>query len=95
MEPQKIIQSTVNIIHNYLTQEYKPILFGSFARGDGLKNSDIDIGIIGKEKVPWNIMVKIKQKIEDIPTLRSIDIVDLNTVSDKFKNKALAEAVEI
>ncbi len=95
MEPQKIIQTVVNIIHNYLTPEYKPVLFGSFARGDALNTSDIDIGIIGKEKVRWDIMVKIKQEIENIPTLRSIDIVDLNTVSDKFKNKALAEAKKI
>lgn len=91
MEPKAIVQTIVSIIHNHLPSEYKSILFGSFARGDALKTSDIDIGIIGKQKVPWEIMVKIKQEIDDIPTLRSIEIVDLNTVDDVFKNKALAE----
>lgn len=92
MHSQAIIKQAANIIQSHLSKEYIPVLFGSRARGNALKTSDIDIGIIGKNKVPWKIMVDIKQDIENIPTLHSIEIVDLNAVNGKFKKKALREA---
>lgn len=61
------------------------------ARGDTLDSSDIDIAILGKEKVNFEIMSKILREKEVISTLRSIDIVDLNTKSEDFRNKALEE----
>lgn len=81
-----------NIKDNLPMDNYKIMLFGSWAKGNALETSDIDIGILGEKKVPWNIMVKILRKIEEIPTLRSIDIVDLNAVSESFRKSALRHA---
>lgn len=61
-------------------------------KGNALKGSDIDIGILGKEKAPWSSMTKISQEVEKIPTLRSIDVVDLNAIEENFKNKVLEYA---
>ena len=95
MHPQAIIKQVVNIIQSHLPREYAPVLFGSHARGDALETSDIDIGIIGKRIAPWEEMVEIKQEIENIQTLRSVEVVDLNSVSEKFKKKALSEAMPL
>lgn len=92
MEVEFIINEIVKIIRKYLAKnDYKIYLFGSWARKDAGLTSDIDIGILGKEKVDFEIMSKILREKEAISTLRSIDIVDLNTKSEEFKNRALKE----
>ncbi|MBI2459707.1 MAG: nucleotidyltransferase domain-containing protein [Parcubacteria group bacterium] len=88
-----IIKEIIKIIRHYLNKEdYKIYLFGSWARGDALPTSDIDIGIFGKEKIPFDIMSKILSEKEAVQTLRSLDVIDLNTKNQEFKNKALKEA---
>jgi len=92
MEKDKIIKEAVQIVKEDLSSDYKMFLFGSWAKGNALETSDIDIGILGKEKVKWGLMARILEKTERIPTLRSIDIVDLNSVDKSFKNNVLKHA---
>lgn len=92
MEKDKIIKEAVQIVREDLPDDYKIFLFGSWAKGDALETSDIDIGILGKEKVKWSLMARILEKIERIPTLRSIDIVDLNSADRSFKNNVMKHA---
>jgi len=92
MEKDELIKKITDIIKGYLKENYKIFLFGSFAKNKALTTSDIDIGILGETKVPWSTMVKIKEEIDKIPTLRSIDLVDLNAVSENFKNNVLRNA---
>lgn len=92
MEKSDIINKAIKIIRKYLSPDYKILLFGSWAKGDALKTSDIDIGILGKEEVSWDIMVKILEEIYGIPTLRKIDVVDLNTKEKRFKDGVLGYA---
>lgn len=84
MEKEEIIKQAVAIIKKHLSNDCKIYLFGSWAKGNALKTSDIDLGILNNEKTPWKTMTKIKDEIEDINTLRSIDVVDLNSVDEDF-----------
>ena len=92
MEIQEIISEVVGIIRKYLPSEYRIILFGSWAKGDALEASDIDIGVMGPNRVEWSIMSKITEDIEDIRTLRSIDIVDLRVKGEKYRESVMASA---
>lgn len=92
MDTEKIFKEIVKIIRKYLPDDYKILLFGSWAKGNSLKTSDIDIAISGEDKVPHALMVKIKEEIEEIPTLRSIDIVDLHSKEKTFKENVLRYA---
>lgn len=92
MKREAIIDEVTKIIRQHLSEEYKVFIFGSWAKGNAIESSDIDIGILGREKVPWSTMTKILEKKDDIPTLRSIDIVDLNAVEEQFKNHVLEYA---
>lgn len=92
MDSNQIIQEIVKIIRQYIENNYQIMLFGSWARGNAMETSDIDIGILGKEQISSDIMRKIRSDIENIPTLRGIDVVDLNSVEEKFKNKVLKYA---
>lgn len=95
MEKTKIIKEIRKIIKKHLSASYKILIFGSWTKGNAISVSDIDIGILGVKKVPWSKMAKILEEVEKIKTLRSIDIVDLRSVSGRFRKNALAHSKAI
>jgi predicted nucleotidyltransferase len=78
-----------------LGDEYRIVLFGSQTRGDAQETSDIDIGIFGENEVPWSTYLAIRRDVASIRTLRKIDVVDLCSVSDSFREQALADGKDI
>lgn len=67
------------------------ILFGSRARGDFDRRSDIDIGIIPKEKYDQKKLILLKEKLEDMNIPYKVDVVDISKVSEIFRDKVLKE----
>ncbi|MBI2092197.1 MAG: nucleotidyltransferase domain-containing protein [Deltaproteobacteria bacterium] len=63
-------------------------LFGSYAAGEEIKNSDIDIGILCSKKP--GLLAEVEEELNSI-TLRKIDLVDFSSVSKKVKEEALKE----
>lgn len=92
MEKDAVIDELLKAIRLYLGEEHKVFLFGSWARGDAAPTSDLDIGILGLKKVPNDVMGRIKRIVQAIPTLRSIDVVDLRAKSERFRNSVLRYA---
>lgn len=92
MDKKVIINKITECIKKYLSGDYKIFLFGSWAKGGALETSDIDIGIYGKKEVPWDLMVKILGEVEEIPTLRKIDVLDLNAKEKIFRDNVLSYA---
>jgi len=93
MDFENILKEIKNIIRKYLSEnDFQLFLFGSWAKGRAHPTSDIDIAISGRKKIPWDIMVKILREADEIPTLRSIDIVDLNTKGENYKKNILEYA---
>lgn len=92
MDKDAIIDELIKAIRLYLGEEYKILLFGSWARGDAAPTSDLDIGIFGPGKVPYDIMGRIKRIAQAVPTLRTIDIVDLCAKNESFRTAVLQYA---
>ena len=95
MTQETIIDQVVEIIRRKVPEDYSIVLFGSTAMGDASERSDLDIGILGSGEVPWETMLSIRREVETIPTLRSIDVVDLLAVSDSFRRSAMRSAKDI
>jgi len=90
---EEIIKDVVDIIRRRLPgAEYRIVLFGSWARGDAQENSDIDIGVMGPGPVDRMLLLRIKEEIRSIPTLRSVDVVDLNQTDEEFRQEVLSYA---
>ena len=68
--------------------QYEVFLFGSRITGEGDERSDIDIAIEGDDKIPIDILGDIKEEVEKLPTLYTIDVVDLNRTSKHFREVA-------
>lgn len=93
MEVGDIIQATSTVVRRHLAPNaYALVLFGSHAKGDAYPTSDVDIGIVGREPVPFPTMTKILEEKDEIPTLRKIDLVDLQAMSDAFRENVLSYA---
>ena len=83
MQIEEILQEIIQIcVSNSVT---KVILFGSRAKGTALERSDIDIAVCGTKDIE-----KLREKLEDIPTLYTIDVVDM----DECKNELLLEDIK-
>lgn len=92
MTTEEIANEAAKLIRVYLPESYKVYWFGSWISGKARPTSDVDIGILGDLVVPNELMMKIRSVIEAITTLRKIDVVDLNSVSEEFKKNALRDS---
>lgn len=54
-------------------------LFGSFATGTATPTSDIDFVVYGCQDI-----LKLEEDLEEIDTLRKIDIFDYDSIKNKF-----------
>lgn len=68
----EIMKKIVDISYRYKAKEV--ILFGSRAKGTETERSDIDIALTGCESFEL-----CKEEIENIPTLYSIDVINMDT----------------
>ena len=72
--------------------KYKPkkiIFFGSRSRGDYKKNSDIDIAV--DLKLFFRNKRKLRDKIDTLAGLYSVDLIFLDEIENDFKEKLLKE----
>ena len=90
--PKKTLRMAQRRIKRHLPRGYRLVLFGSWANGTATKVSDLDFGITGSKPLPLSVMHQIHEDLETLPTLRKIDIVDLQSVSARFKKNILAYA---
>ena len=83
MSIDEILEQVIHICKYHKTKEV--ILFGSWAKGTANERSDIDIAVRGIKDIE-----KLREDIEEIPTLRSFDIVDV----EHCKNELLLKEIE-
>lgn len=86
---QETLNNISKILRRHLGAEYRIFLFGSRATGNAKNRSDFDVGIQGPKAVPFSVMAKIEEDMEDVRTLAKIDVVDFYETSDAFSRMAL------
>jgi predicted nucleotidyltransferase len=95
MSIDAIIAETAKIVRKYVSDEHRILLFGSQAKGSALPTSDIDIGILGKQRVPHLMMAKMRDEVDNLRTLRSVDVVDLLVLDEEYRRAVLSYGKEI
>jgi predicted nucleotidyltransferase len=68
-------------------------LFGSWARGEACRISDIDVAILPSEPLPPGLLPDIDEALENSVSLYPVDLVDLTTVPEAFRARVLAEGI--
>jgi predicted nucleotidyltransferase len=89
-----ILEKVKSLVIDYLKDEDATIiLFGSRARGDFNKFSDIDIGLIPYGHIDRNKIILLKDSLENMNIPYTVEIIDLSKVSDAFRQQALKEKI--
>ena len=68
-------------------------LCGSRVRGDAARCSDIDIAVWPQAPLPAGTLARVREALEESTIPYHVDVIDLSTVGDDFRQKVLAEAV--
>jgi predicted nucleotidyltransferase len=69
-------------------QNCRVFVFGSQVTGGARKFSDIDVGIKSSREIPWWKVASIEEAFEESNLPYTVDVVDFNLVSEKFKQVA-------
>ena len=77
MPVSELIEKVTDICKNHGVKRLD--LFGSFATGTATPTSDIDFVVYGCKD-----LLKLEADLEEIPTLRKIDIFDYDSIKNKF-----------
>lgn len=77
MTAEEVIQETAKLCRRFHAKEV--ILYGSRAKGTARERSDIDIAVSGAEN--FDLLV---EKVEDLPTLYSVDLVNMDTCRNQL-----------
>ncbi|MEJ5173224.1 MAG: nucleotidyltransferase domain-containing protein [Hydrogenothermaceae bacterium] len=86
---EEYIQDIVEELKNYNPD--RVILFGSRARGTATKSSDIDIAV--DLNLDYREERKLKEKLDEISGLYTVDVVFLPKVKEEFRQQILKEGV--
>ena len=90
----EILAEVAGIIARYLP-DARIFLFGSRAKGCAGETSDFDIAIDVGSKISLGVIARIKDEIDELRTLKSIDIIDLNRINPEFKTIIRKSGVSI
>ena len=81
-----------NILKAYTGKFYA---YGSRVKGTAQKYSDVDIAIKCQEKIPFDKFLTLKAFFEDSTFPYQVDLIDLDSISEKFSNLIKDDLVEI
>lgn len=87
----KLIQAKV---HQHLPSS-RAFIFGSRALDTNRRFSDVDIGIISKQKIKGYLWENLSEELENSSLPYQINLVDFQTVSPEFKKVALKKIINL
>ncbi len=70
-------------------------LFGSFAAGTQRPGSDLDLGFEAATNTPASIIDELRHAVEELPTIRHIDLVDFSRADQDFVRVARTHMREL
>jgi len=89
-QPQKYLETLRRILLNRLgAYETRIFLFGSMARGDFRRTSDIDIAVLPQKKLPPGLLSRLREEIEESTIPYRVELVDLSKAAPRFLNHVI------
>jgi type I restriction enzyme, S subunit len=93
---QKYLDELLAIVQERVdTNVWRPVLFGSRARGTAQRFSDIDLGFVGAKPMPAKVKAALWEALDDSDIPYMVDIVDLQAVSPDLRKLAEKEMVRL
>jgi len=68
-------------------------LFGSWARSEARRHSDIDVAISADGPLPPGLLLEIEEALDSSEVLYPVELVDLTTASSSLRERVAAEGI--
>jgi predicted nucleotidyltransferase len=81
------------VLENLKNYRAKAYLFGSQATGKAHLYSDIDVAILPLQPLPPSLFFNLRDALEESDVIRTVDVVDLREVDEKFYRKVIEEGI--
>ena len=90
----KALEEVRRIVLNALGEgNARVYLFGSWARGEATRLSDIDVAIDSHATLPRGTLARLRERLEDSHVPYHVDVIDLTRAAPEFRHRVLAEGV--
>ena len=94
MAQQKVLEQAKALVLKWTTNEPVCVyLFGSRAKGNYGKYSDIDLAILSSGAMPPGLIGRLKCAFEESNIPYSVDVIDLTEVDEQFRNRVISEGI--
>lgn len=95
VRPRQVAQEAATLARRVLGADIDVIWFGSWPKGTARSHADVDIAIAGSEAFPPERIAELRALIDDLATLHEIDLVDLHTVGETFRNEIVRHGIRL
>lgn len=90
----KALEEVRRIVLDTLSEKHAHVyLFGSWARGEATRLSDIDVAIDPHAPLPRGTLARLRERLEESHVPYHVDVVDLTRMAPEFRHRVLAEGV--
>ena len=98
VEKQQMSSDDVNEVRRIVLNGLKGyrarvFLFGSWAKGDACRTSDIDVAVLPLEPLPGGLLARIREALGNSNVLYPVDLVDLSTANTDFRKRVESEGI--
>jgi predicted nucleotidyltransferase len=92
----KYLPIVQKIIRKFIpAKQYQVFVFGSWAKQQNDQFSDLDIGVLGNERLHAVVKINLESALQESIVPFKVDIVDFFTVSASFKQEALQHSIPL
>lgn len=92
---EEIARLVADLARTHLGDAVEVYWFGSWATGRAVTRSDIDVGVRASRTISHERMALFRAAVGDLPTLYSIDLVDLSRCGDRLRTVALRDGIPL
>ena len=87
---QPLLEEVVRVVCRHVGGKgLRMYLFGSWAQNRATSVSDLDVALDTGKPIGPAVMQKIADALDELPTLRKTDLVDLQAVGQEFRKRVL------
>lgn len=91
----EVASQVAELARSVLGDRVRVLWFGSWPQARAVRGSDIDIALEADGPIPPAVFARLREAVEDLPTLHSVDLVDLRLADRRLREEILAHGVPL
>ena len=91
--PREVALAVARLAKKLLGSAVVVMWFGSWPKGTAWPGSDIDVALSSPMPIPLDQLARLRDAVDDLPTLYSVDVVDLSSVGGTLKREILQNGI--